>query len=223
MKTTQIKLSVAAVAAGLLLGGCTSTPEHQQQQLLQETYAVPQPIAAMPYQWHPLLEKPADGNAYVRVYQDTTEVGEISITSREMALIRAIRVVYPDAPIDAGSGVDLSRPIDVWVDKLTPAQYLSYLGTRIGGRVEITAEGAIKISAYDRAVVDFGSAQISRNDWTQLVDQASRIAERNDDLWIIADHENKVFMLSGNGQKLENARAALEQFRTYHLTRNATR
>lgn len=218
MKTAKIKLSVAAMAAALLLGGCTTTPDYPDS----SNYAAPQPVGAA-YQWHPLLEKPKDGNAYVRVYQDTSEVGVISITSRDMALIRAIRTVYPDAPIDAGPGVDLSRTIDIWVDKLTPAQYLSYLGTRIGGRVEITAEGAIKILAHQRAIVDFGGAQMTRNDWTQLVDQASRIADRHDDLWIIADHENKVFMLSGNGQKLENARSALEQFRTYHLTRNATR
>ncbi|MBE0508363.1 MAG: hypothetical protein IBX50_16870 [Marinospirillum sp.] len=215
MKKTPIKLSLAALSVALLLGGCASTPD-------QSPHAPIAPPTA-PFQWHPLMEKPTDGNAYVRVYQDTSEVGNISITSRDMALIRAIRAVYPDAPIHAGSGVDLSRPIDVWVDKLTPAQYLSYLGTRIGGRVEITAEGAIQITAHDRAVVDFGAAQMTRNDWTQLVDQASRIADRHDDLWIIADHENKVFLLSGNGQKLDGARAALEQFRTYHLTRNATR
>lgn len=220
MSPKKLPLFVVLTA---LLGGCSAAAQ-QSSSGFTAPPVIPQHSQPLEHQgWHPLMEKPEEGKAYIRVYQDTSKVGEISLTSRDMPLIRAIREVYPDAPIKPSPGIDLSMPIDVWVDKVTPSQYLDYLGSRIGGRIEITAEGAISIHSDTSATVDFGGSNLGRSDWSQLVEQAQSLGDRHDDLWVLIDHQNKVILVSGSGRRVESVRAALEQFRTYHTTRNVTR
>lgn len=208
----KLQLTTAILVVSSLLSGCQATsPRVTDQQ-------VPIAASASENQWHPLLKPSGSGNHFIRVY-DSPVKGSINLTLKNTPLIKALREVYPAAAIQAGQGVDLDTPVNIWLRDATDQQFLSSLSNQIDGRIDMTTEGAISISLYDQAIINFGESHLDDDAWQSIASKAQRMAENNPELWVLTDNTRQTIMLTGKVSDLEGMRKALEQIRSYHATK----